>query len=89
MVLVAEIMVNIFSLFYLLYKFLVLGYNSCRVGTMYHSNIKILDLSHNNISRISPGFFRPAEISLTHLHLGHNAIIVSTVSLYMHNLYTM
>lgn len=43
---------------------------------MYHSNIKILDLSHNNISIIYPGYFRPAEISLTHLHLGYNSLMV-------------
>jgi len=45
-------------------------------GGMYHSNIKILDLSHNNISIIYPGYFRPAEISLTHLHLGYNSLMV-------------
>lgn len=43
---------------------------------MYHSNIKILDLSHNNISIIYPGYFRPAENSLTHLHLGYNSLMV-------------
>ncbi|XP_017122826.1 chaoptin [Drosophila elegans] len=47
-------------------------------GTMYHSNIKILDLSHNNISIIHPGYFRPAEISLTHLHLGYNSLMNTT-----------
>ncbi|XP_063706940.1 chaoptin isoform X2 [Culicoides brevitarsis] len=41
-------------------------------GSVFHSNIKQLDLSHNNISNILGGFFRPAEISLTHLYLGHN-----------------
>lgn len=45
---------------------------------MYHSNIKILDLSHNNISLIHPGYFRPAESSLTHLHLGYNSLMVIT-----------
>lgn len=44
---------------------------------MYHSNIKLLDLSHNNISIIYPGYFRPAESSLTHLYLGYNALMVS------------
>ncbi|XP_013100006.1 chaoptin isoform X1 [Stomoxys calcitrans] len=44
-------------------------------GSMYHSNIKILDLSHNNISIIYPGYFRPAESSLTHLHMGYNALM--------------
>lgn len=46
---------------------------------MYHSNIKILDLSHNNISIIHPGYFRPAEISLTHLHLGYNSLMVKQI----------
>lgn len=49
-------------------------------GSMYHSNIKILDLSHNNISIIYPGYFRPAESSLTHLHLGYNALMVCIYS---------
>lgn len=39
-----------------------------------HANIKILDLSHNNITAISRMFFRPVEISLTHLYLSHNSI---------------
>ncbi|XP_037955244.1 chaoptin isoform X2 [Teleopsis dalmanni] len=47
-------------------------------GSMYHSNIKILDLSHNNISIIHPGYFRPAEISLTHLHMGYNSLMNAT-----------
>lgn len=56
--------------------YFVLAYNLCHIGSVYHSNIKFLDLSHNNITRISPGFFKPAEISLIHLYLGHNAIRV-------------
>ncbi|XP_055380900.1 chaoptin isoform X2 [Condylostylus longicornis] len=47
-------------------------------GSIYHSNIKNLDLSHNNISIIHPGYFRPVEMSLTHLHLGYNALMNST-----------
>lgn len=43
-----------------------------------HSNIKILDLSHNNISTISNQFFRPVELSLTHLHLSHNNLLNAT-----------
>ncbi|CAH1974718.1 unnamed protein product [Acanthoscelides obtectus] len=39
-----------------------------------HSNIRILDLSHNNITLISKQFFRPIELSLTHLYLSHNSI---------------
>ncbi|KAJ9598947.1 hypothetical protein L9F63_010541 [Diploptera punctata] len=37
-----------------------------------HSNIKVLDLSNNNVSRIGRTFFRPVERSLTHLHMSHN-----------------
>ncbi|XP_066248274.1 chaoptin [Euwallacea similis] len=44
-------------------------------GGYYHSNIKVLDISFNNISVIAKQFFRPVEISLTNLHLGHNKIM--------------
>lgn len=44
----------------------------------FHSNIKVLDLSYNNISHISRSFFRPAELSLTHLHLSHNILVNAT-----------
>lgn len=50
--------------------------NFCMAGSVYHSNIKILDLSHNNVSHIGSGFFKPAELSLTQLYLGYNAITV-------------
>ncbi|XP_050498519.1 chaoptin isoform X1 [Diabrotica virgifera virgifera] len=40
-----------------------------------HSNIKLLDLSYNNISAISKQFFRPVELSLTHLYLSHNNLL--------------
>ncbi|CAG9859084.1 unnamed protein product [Phyllotreta striolata] len=40
-----------------------------------HSNIKILDLSFNNISSISKQFFKPVELSMTHLYLSHNNIL--------------
>lgn len=50
-------------------------------GSLFHSNVKQLDLSHNNISNILGGFFRPAEISLTHLYMGSNYLTVSTSSL--------
>ncbi|KAJ8961557.1 hypothetical protein NQ318_014809 [Aromia moschata] len=43
-----------------------------------HSNIKILDLSYNNISTISKQFFRPVELSLTHLYLHHNNMLNAT-----------
>lgn len=48
--------------------------NAYYLAPVAHSNIKILDLSYNNISFISRSFFRPAEISMTHLHLSHNQI---------------
>lgn len=50
----------------------------------YHSNIKVLDLSHNVIAGISAGFFRPAEISLTHLYLAHNQLTVCWFCLHYH-----
>ncbi|KAJ8969360.1 hypothetical protein NQ317_004632, partial [Molorchus minor] len=43
-----------------------------------HSNIKILDLSYNNISSISKQFFGPVELSLTHLYLRNNNILNAT-----------
>lgn len=47
----------------------------CPPGTNgLHSNIKSLDLSHNNISHVSGSFFRPAELSLTDLRLAHNRL---------------
>ncbi|KAJ6640078.1 Chaoptin, partial [Pseudolycoriella hygida] len=47
-------------------------------GSIYHSYIKVLDLSHNNVTKIYPGFFKPAEISLTHLYLGFNSLMNAT-----------
>ncbi|XP_030758115.1 chaoptin [Sitophilus oryzae] len=44
----------------------------------FHSNVKVLDMSYNNISLIAKQFFRPAEISLTHLYLSHNKILNAT-----------
>lgn len=43
-----------------------------------HSNIKILDLCFNNITTIAKQFFRPVELSLTHLHLSHNNLLNAT-----------
>nr|XP_023026888.1 chaoptin [Leptinotarsa decemlineata] len=51
--------------------------SSAGLGSV-HSNIKILDLSHNNISSISKQFFRPVDLSLTHLYLSHNHILNAT-----------
>ncbi|CAH0558981.1 unnamed protein product [Brassicogethes aeneus] len=47
------------------------------LGTV-HSNIRVLDLSFNNISMISKQFFRPIEISITHLYMGHNKLLNAT-----------
>lgn len=41
-----------------------------------YSTIKDLDLSHNNISRISPGYFKPAELTLVSLNLAYNSMMV-------------
>ncbi|KAI4459845.1 antigen bsp putative-related [Holotrichia oblita] len=43
-----------------------------------HSNIKVLDLSYNNITSISKQYFQPAILSLTHLYLSNNKIINAT-----------
>lgn len=43
-----------------------------------HSNIKVLDLSYNNITSISKQYFQPAILSLTHLYLSNNQIINAT-----------
>ncbi|KAF7273812.1 hypothetical protein GWI33_013503 [Rhynchophorus ferrugineus] len=44
----------------------------------FHANVKILDMSYNNITHIAKQFFRPAELSLTHLYLAHNRILNAT-----------
>ena len=41
---------------------------------LYHSNVKMLDLSHNNISTVSRYFFQPVETSLTHLYMSWNQL---------------
>lgn len=38
------------------------------------SNIKVLDLSYNNISDITKYYFKPVEYSLTHLYLSNNQL---------------
>jgi len=38
------------------------------------SNIKVLDLSHNNISDIARYYFRPIEYSITHLYMSNNRL---------------
>ncbi|XP_046624051.1 chaoptin [Neodiprion virginianus] len=45
------------------------------IGGIIQSNIKVLDLSHNNISDIMRYYFRPVEFSLTHLYLSHNKLL--------------
>nr|XP_022919332.1 chaoptin isoform X1 [Onthophagus taurus] len=49
----------------------------CSGSLGFHSNIKILDLSFNNITTISKQYFQPVVLSLTHLYLGHNYINVA------------
>lgn len=44
------------------------------VGGNVQSNIKVLDLSYNNISEITKYYFKPVEYSLTHLYLSNNKL---------------
>lgn len=46
--------------------------------TINHVSVKVLDLSHNNISFISNRFFRPVELSLLELKLSFNRILKAT-----------
>ncbi|KAK9879164.1 hypothetical protein WA026_004016 [Henosepilachna vigintioctopunctata] len=47
-----------------------------------HTNVKVLDLSFNNISSIARGFFKPAELSLTHLFLSSNKILNASMDVF-------
>uniref|UniRef100_A0A182PNT2 LRRCT domain-containing protein n=1 Tax=Anopheles epiroticus TaxID=199890 RepID=A0A182PNT2_9DIPT len=47
-----------------------------------HSNIRSLDFSNNNISRIMPNYFRPAELSLMKLVLRQNHLSTITRELF-------
>lgn len=44
--------------------------------------MKILDLSHNNISFVSNGFFNPIELSLLELQLSFNEILKTTADVF-------
>ncbi|EFN73031.1 Chaoptin [Camponotus floridanus] len=44
------------------------------IGGTVQSNIKVLDLSYNNISDIMKYYFKPVEYSLTHLYLSNNEL---------------
>ncbi|XP_012225901.1 chaoptin isoform X2 [Linepithema humile] len=44
------------------------------IGGNVQSNIKVLDLSYNNISDIIKYYFKPVEYSLTHLYLSNNQL---------------
>ncbi|XP_029169466.1 LOW QUALITY PROTEIN: chaoptin [Nylanderia fulva] len=44
------------------------------IGSTVQSNIKVLDLSYNNISDIMKYYFKPVEYSLTHLYLSNNQL---------------
>lgn len=53
---------------FLISKFLFL------VSDNVHLNVKVLDLSYNNISNIAKYYFKPVEHSLTHLYLSNNQL---------------
>ncbi|KAG7188011.1 hypothetical protein KM043_017654 [Ampulex compressa] len=44
------------------------------IGGNMQANIRVLDLSYNNISDIMKYYFKPVEFSLTHLYLAHNQL---------------
>ncbi|XP_012061414.1 PREDICTED: chaoptin [Atta cephalotes] len=48
--------------------------SSSGVSGNVQSNIKVLDLSYNNISDITKYYFKPVEYSLTHLYLSNNQL---------------
>ncbi|XP_011498419.1 PREDICTED: chaoptin [Ceratosolen solmsi marchali] len=50
------------------------SYSANTIGGLIQSNIKVLDLSYNNISEIMRYYFKPVEYSLTHLYLSHNEL---------------
>ncbi|XP_033217135.1 chaoptin-like isoform X2 [Belonocnema kinseyi] len=52
------------------------------IGGVLNSNIKVLDLSYNNISHIMKMYFKPVEFSLTHLYLSHNKMNNVTQSVF-------
>jgi hypothetical protein len=45
-----------------------------QLGGNVQSNIKVLDLSYNNISDIARYYFRPVEYSITHLYMSNNQL---------------
>jgi len=47
-------------------------------GSEVVSNVKVLDLSYNNISHIGHSYLWPVEHSLTHLHLSNNRMLNTT-----------
>jgi Leucine-rich repeat (LRR) protein len=47
-------------------------------GSEMSTNIKVLDLSYNNVTFIGHRYLWPVEQSLTHLHLSHNRLINAT-----------
>ncbi|XP_015178176.1 PREDICTED: chaoptin-like isoform X2 [Polistes dominula] len=44
------------------------------IGGNMQANIKVLDLSYNNISDIMKYYFKPVEYSLSHLYMSHNQL---------------
>lgn len=48
----------------------------------FHTNVKILDLSSNNISTISRNFFKAVQLSLSHLYLGDNYLMNASMDIF-------
>jgi hypothetical protein len=42
------------------------------------ANVRVLDLSYNNVSCVVQSYLGPVERSLTHLHLSHNGLLNTT-----------
>lgn len=61
---------------------LKIGCVHCLVMGINHASVKVLDLSHNNISFISNKFFRPVELSLLELRLSFNKILNATTDVF-------
>ncbi|XP_071444746.1 chaoptin isoform X2 [Hetaerina americana] len=49
-----------------------------RTGGFIHANVRVLDVSHNNISHVERGYMSSLAMSLTHLHMSFNKISNAT-----------
>ncbi|KAG8233708.1 hypothetical protein J437_LFUL014312 [Ladona fulva] len=47
-------------------------------GNLIHANVRVLDLSYNNVSNIERGYMASLAMSLTHLHLRYNRLSNAT-----------